>query len=248
VLQVFARFRAPASITGVDSMNDRRYSDDEVAAIFQKASEVSLAVPGAGRTDGLTLADLQEIGREVGIAPEAVALAARSIEARPVARSTRVLGLPLTVERTVELDRSMTVAEWERLVVQLREVFDARGKVSSTGSLRQWTNGNLQVLLEPVQGGDRLRLRTLNGAARTSIATGVVMAGAAVAVAIAGAVGGQLGASLPGVALCAAMGAAMLANGALRLPGWARLRGKQMDAIAAGVLAPDAPAHDHVDP
>jgi hypothetical protein len=226
-------------------MTDRRYSDEEVAAIFQKASETSQrAVPGAGGSEGLTLAELKEIGREVGIAPEAVALAARSIDAGSPARSTGFLGLPLSVERTVELERSMTDAEWERLVVQLREVFNARGKVSSTGSLRQWTNGNLQVLLEPVDGGDRLRLRTLNGAARTSIGSGLVMAGAAVAVAIAGAVGGQLGASMPGVALFAAMGAAMLANGALRLPGWARLRGRQMDAIAAGlVLPPDPPAH-----
>jgi len=220
-------------------MTDRRYSDEEVAVIFQKASETSQqALPGAGRTEGLTLAELKEIGREVGISPEAIALAARTIDAGPPTQPTRFLGLPLTVERTVALERSMTDAEWERLVVQLRETFNARGTMSSTGSLRQWTNGNLQALLEPVHGGHRLRLRTLNGAARASIATGLVMAGAAGAVAIAGAVGGQLGASLPGVALFAAMGAAMLANGALRLPRWARLRAKQMDAIAADLVLP----------
>lgn len=227
-------------------MTERRYSDEEVAAIFEKATETPpQALRGADRTEGLTLAELQEIGREVGIAPEAVALAARSMNAGKPARSTKFLGLPLSVERTVELDRTMTDAEWERLVVQLREVFNARGKLSSTGSLRQWTNGNLQVLLEPVASGDRLRLRTLNGAARTSIGTGLVMAGAAGAVAIAGAVGGHLGASLPGVAMFAAMGMAMLANGALRLPAWARLRGKQMDAIAADVAtASDPPVQD----
>ena len=227
-------------------MTDRRYGDDEVAAIFKQASETSLpSPPGAGRTEGLTLAELKEIGREVGISPEAVALAARSIDSGLPARSTKFLGLPLSVERTVELERSMTDAEWERLVVQLREVFNARGTMSSTGSFRQWTNGNLQALLEPVDGGHRLRLRTLNGSARASIATGVVMAGAAAAVAIAGAAGGHLGASMPGVAMFAAMGAAMLANGALRLPGWARLRGKQMDTIAAGLVrTPESSAHE----
>ena len=66
------------------------------------------------------------------------------------------------------------------------------------------------------------------------------MAGVSVAVAVAGAVGGHLGAAMPGVALFAVMGAGMLANGALRLPGWARLRGRQMDAIAAGLLRSDS--------
>jgi hypothetical protein len=227
-------------------MTERRYSDDEVAAIFEKASETSQkALRGSARTEGLTLAELKDIGREVGIAPEAVALAARSMDASAPARAKKFLGLPLSVERTVELHRTMTDAEWERLVVQLREVFNARGKLSSTGSLREWTNGNLQVMLEPVEGGDRLRLRTVNGAARTSIGSGIMMAISAGAVAIAGAAGGQLTASLPGVALFAAMGAAMLANGALRLPGWARLRGKQMDAIATEVaLLPEPPAQD----
>ncbi len=78
----------------------------------------------------------------------------------------RVLGLPLGVGRTVELGRKLTDEEWDHLVVDLRETFDARGQVRQDGSLRQWTNGNLQALLEPTPTGDRLRLRTMNGNAR----------------------------------------------------------------------------------
>jgi len=222
-------------------MTERRYSDDEVAAIFEKASQASPSpMMAAARTEGLTLAELKEIGLEVGISPEAVAIAARSMDGDVLARPAKLLGLPLSVHRTVELDRAVTDAEWERLVVQLREVFNARGTTSSSGSLRQWTNGNLQALLEPVAGGHRVRFSSLNGSARASIGTGLLMAGVSVAVAVAGAVGGHLGASMPGVALFAVMGAGMLANGALRLPGWARLRGRQMDAIAAGLLRADS--------
>ena len=62
---------------------------------------------------------------------------------------------------------------------------------------------------------------------------------------LSGSIVDQSGASLPGVALFAAMGAALLANGALRLPRGARLRGKQMDAIAADLVLPlDRSAHD----
>jgi hypothetical protein len=226
-------------------MTDRRYSDDEVAEIFRKASESSSqAVPGATRSEGLTLAELKDIGREVGIAPEAVALAARSMDIGAPARSTRLLGLPLAVERTVELDRPMSDAEWERLVVELRQVFKASGRMSSSGSFRQWSNGNLQALLEPAAGGHRVRMRTLNGSARTSIGTGLAFVGVSLAIGIAGAFGGHLGASLPGVALFFAMGAGLLASAAVRLPGWARLRGRQMDEIAEGLVLPSGSAQD----
>jgi hypothetical protein len=47
-------------------MSERRYTDEEVAAIFERAAETehtTLPVPAVGK--GLTLAALQEIGREV---------------------------------------------------------------------------------------------------------------------------------------------------------------------------------------
>ncbi len=218
-------------------MTDRRYNEDEVAAIFLKAAEHPEGQPAAiSRSEGLTLADLQEIGREVGIPAEAVVLAARSLDVDASTPSTTMLGLPISVERTVELNRWLSDAEWERLVVQLREVFSAKGRMSASGSFRQWTNGNLQALLEPSTNGHRLRLRTLKGSARGSIGLGLALIGVSVAVAIAGAVGGHLGSSMPGVALLSVMGLGAAAYGALPLPRWARLRGRQMDAITAGLL------------
>jgi hypothetical protein len=219
-------------------MTERRYNDEEVSAIFAKAAEGPqvhpLQVPQA---EGLTLAELQEIGREVGITPEAVALAVQSVDQRGRGVTKTLLGMPVGVERTVTLDRELTDKEWDRLVVQLREVFGAQGRVSSTGTLRQWTNGNLQALLEPTSTGQRLRLRTVNGSARGLIATGVAFLGVTAAVAIAAALGGQLGHAVPGIALLASLGLGMVGNGAVRLPGWAKLRGRQMEEIAAGVAS-----------
>ena len=224
-------------------MTDRRYNEDEVAAIFLKAAENPEGQPAAiSRSEGLTLTDLQDIGREVGIPAEAIVLAARSLDVDARTPSTTMLGLPISVERTVELNRWLSDAEWERLVVQLREVFSAKGRMSASGSFRQWTNGNLQALLEPSTNGHRLRLRTLKGSARGSIGLGLALIGVSVAVAIAGAVGGHLGSSMPGVALLSVMGLGAAAYGALPLPRWARLRGRQMDAIAAGLLTlPSSP-------
>ena len=141
-------------------MTQRRYNDEEVAAIFERAAEAS--PPGAGAaSQGLTLAELQEIGRDVGIPDEAITMAAQTVGNAGPPASRTFLGFPLSAAHTVNLDRRLSDDEWERLVVDLRETFDARGRVTSHGTLRQWTNGNLQALLEPTATGHRLRLRTV---------------------------------------------------------------------------------------
>ncbi len=225
-------------------MTDRRYNEEEVAAIFRAAAEGSQApAPQRSRDDGLTLTDLQGIGREVGIAPEAVAQAAHALDIRGQNTSPTLLGLPIGVRRTIMLNRWLTDAEWDLLVVQLREAFDARGAVRSHGSLREWRNGNLYALLEPTPSGHRLRLGTVKGDARASIVGGLTMLGATAAVIITSLVGHQMGNAFPGIAFLGVAGLGLITAGALRLPRWARLRAEQMEAIAARLTdaAPTAP-------
>jgi len=222
-------------------MAERRYNDKEIAAIFRAAAEQEPQNPQreVARDEGLTLAELQAIGGEVGIASEAVAQAARAVDVRLGPASRTLLGLPVGVSRTVNLNRRLTDEEWERLVVQLREVFNARGRTRSDGSLRQWTNGNLQVLLEPTETGHRLRFGTLHGGARASIGAGIAVLGVTAAVVISSALGGTFGDAIPGIALLFAAGTGMIASGALRLPRWARLRERQMEALAAHITSSD---------
>jgi len=225
-------------------MTDRRYNDKEMAAIFRAATEGSQSPQREVPTEeGLTLTELQAIGREVGISPTAVAQAAQALDVRQGAASRTILGLPIGVARTVNLNRRLTDHEWEQLVVQLREVFNAQGTTRSNGSFRQWTNGNLQVLLEPTETGHRLRFRTVHGAARASIGAGLAALGVTATVAIATTVSGHVGDAMSGIVFLLAAGVGMILNGAIRLPGWARLRGRQMDALAAQMASrPKAPA------
>jgi hypothetical protein len=148
--------------------------------------------------------------------------------------------LPIGVERTIALDRWLTDAEWERLVVQLRDVFDARGTVSTHGNFRQWTNGNLQALLEPTATGHRLRMRTTKGAARARVAAGLAALGMGTVVSIASVIGGHFAAAGPGIAMLLLTGAGMMAYGVLPLPSWARQRGRQMEAITTALALSDA--------
>jgi hypothetical protein len=222
-------------------MTERRFDEAEVAAIFEKAAEAQHTrqrqLPSG---EGMTLAELQQIGREIGIDPQLVTQAARSLEAAGRPTSRRLLGLPIGVGRTIDLGRKLSDAEWEQLVVDLRETFDARGSIRQEGSFRQWTNGNLQALLEPTSTGHRLRLKTMKGDAVGWIAGGLGMLGAAAALFIAAMTqGGSAAELLTRFGAMATIGAGMFSLGALRLPSWSRTRRRQMEEIA-GRLAEKA--------
>jgi hypothetical protein len=223
-------------------MSDRRYGEEEVAAIFERAAEAQRTgrrqlAPG----EGMTLAELQAIGREVGIPPELVAQAARSLDSAEARSSRRLLGFPIGVGRTVELDRRLSDQEWERLVVDLRETFDARGRVSVEGRFRQWTNGNLQALVEPTPAGDRIRLKTVNANAQGLMRVGLAGIGVAAVVLVLSQLGGWDPGAIRGITLLGTVGAGMFGVGALRLPGWARRRRRQMEGVAARLALPEPP-------
>jgi hypothetical protein len=200
-------------------MTERRYSDEETAAIFRAATEGppprSLQ---PSHNEGLTLADLQAIGRDVGIAPEAVRRAAQALEIRSTAVSRTLMGLPIGVERRVMLGRRLTDDEWDQLIGELRDVFNARGRTKSDGSLRQWTNGNLYVLLEPTATGHRIRMGSVHGGAAAAIRLGLVGLGTAAMLAVLSAFGAEVGSAIPALL---AGGGVLLASGALRVPRWA---------------------------
>jgi len=205
-------------------------------AIFARAvqAQQERERPAPVPTGALTLAELKSIGQEVGIPPELVARAARELDGSGSATIVRRLaGLPIGVGRTVELGRRLTDEEWERLVTELRVTFDARGTVRQEGGLRQWSNGNLQVFLEPSAPGHRLRLRTIKGNALGLIQLGgVFLIGSAVAT-LALAVAGRLGERAVGPVIMALAGVAAIVLAVIRLPGWARERSRQMELIAA---------------
>lgn len=218
-------------------MPERRYSEEEVAAIFRAAADQPAADPEPEPTEGLTLVQLQAIGREVGLEPDAIARAAQGIQLQPV-RARTFLGLPLAVSHTVQLGRRFSNDEWDRLVVQLREVFGARGRLRVEGSLRQWSNGNLHVLLEPTDEGDRLRFGTVHGGARAGIAAGLILLGAAAVTTVVTLATGTLAEASVGIGAMVAMGSVMIANRAFRLPAWARTRAKQMSALSQRLVLP----------
>lgn len=236
--------------------DDRRFDDDEIAEILERAAsaEDSSRQPVADR-GGLTLAELQEIGGEVGIAPERIAEAARVVAGRsgdgdpraggltvrpgpygPSSLPGPLLGLPRAVGRSVPLPRALTDAEWERLVVDLRETFAASGKVEIHGSLRTWRNGNLEVHVEPSAEGHRLRMSTRKGDAVPLVLFGGVLSVMGALMLAAGLLGGEPLRVVLASGFVAAVGVGQLAVARTWLPAWARRRSDQMEGVAERVV------------
>jgi hypothetical protein len=215
--------------------DERRYQEEEIAQIFEAA-----AAPrhSAGRAvssaDGLTLAELQAIGNEVGVAPERIADAASALDLRRSALPRRThMGMPISASRTVELARAPTDREWELLVAELRQTFHAQGHDRSRGNLREWVNGNLHACVEPTQDGHRLRLGTLKGdgaAVNLMSLLGLIV----LAVLL---FSGEVADDLIASVILGAVSAGAFAWNAMRLPRWAREREDQMEYIAARAQA-----------
>src|SRR6185369_4846059 len=163
-------------------MAERRYGEDEVREIFSLATTGDARDPSLpAEAGGLTLDELQRIAEQVGIEPARVAHAAARLDARgtpaPVRRS---LGLPIGVSRVVDLPRAPTDREWERLVAEARTTFGTQGRERTSGSLREWSVGNLHLSIEPTDNGERLRLSTLRDDAVILNGFAVVMGGVSV--------------------------------------------------------------------
>lgn len=224
--------------------DDRRFSEQEAAFILERASsEPSDADPGAdeGATGtvapvGLTLQQLQSIAVEAGISPEAVTRAAAQVRrgAMQPTRRERYAGLPVGVARTLDFESPVSDVAWARIVMALRETFAARGRVTQTGALREWRNGNLVAVLEPTPRGHRLWLSTRKGDARgwLGLGSGMMASSAVLALPLWLTGATNLAGQLWPPALMALVGAVTLAGAVWRLPRWARERSEQMEALA----------------
>lgn len=219
--------------------DERRYQEEEIREIFEAATTAHDSSPRAlSPGQGLTLEELQEIGLEVGLASERIAEAASALDLRGSTLPRRThLGMPISVSRTVDLPRPPTDREWALLVAELRETFQAQGKIGSSGSLRQWTNGNLHAYVEPTETGHRLRLGTLKGNATEMNLMGIAGILLGLVILVASSLTGKLEEGLFLSALFGATGVAAMTSNVLRLPHWAREREEQMEYIAARARA-----------
>lgn len=137
----------------------RRYSEADTRRVFARAAEMHRA---DAPDDGLTLAELQEIGRAAGLDPAHVAAAVAGLDAPADARDgASFLGVPAVRRWTRVLPLPVSDPAWEAIVADLRRTFKQPGVPSQIGRVREWTaarsygSDGLRVALEPTEGGTR---------------------------------------------------------------------------------------------
>jgi len=211
--------------------DSRRYDEQEIAEILQRATEADEAAPPAAGS-GLTLAQIQEVGSEVGITPARIEHAARSMDLPSASPPASFLGAPRSVTRMVALDRPLSDDEWMRLVVILRETFGAKGTVESIGPLRTWYNGNLQVHVEPWEVSHRVRMTTFKGNVTERMLMGSAFLWMAILTGLLIYFKKGMDVGLIMSAMFGALGLGVIGSTRIALPSWADRRAAQMEEIA----------------
>ena len=257
-----------AELTGTVAPR-RRYTDTEVQEIVKRASEIEATTSTAGGT--MTVGGVEALAAEVGIAPEVVRQAARSL--RPSgAGSLRVsasdgmsleeltrpngwIGGPtrLSYERVVEGE--LPDSEFPTMVEEIRTVLNHPGQVSQLGRSFSWTSARASGTTRGIEIAVSVRAGRTRITAQESLGNliGGIFGGVG-----GGVGGGGLGLVLPGgAALAGTLGAVLI------VPLWlggvyvgariiyrrsVRARARQLELLAdrlaalARELAPGQPA------
>jgi hypothetical protein len=151
-------------------MNDllpeaRRYSEEEIALILRRATEMQRAEPTAPDPAGLTMADLEEIAAEAGIDPGMLRQAASELNAQlPATLGSRLAGAPTAVAIERVIEGEMPVERLEELVPTIVAATPGRGTASAVGRSLTWSSqegSNLteqQVLVSSQNGQTLIRV------------------------------------------------------------------------------------------
>ncbi len=135
-------------------MTERRYTDQEVTRLLQRAADLDRDSSAGAVARGLSLTELRDIAAEAGIDPGAVTRAATELTSQAPSRAAAlVLGASPVVRRTAAVPASLDRAALGRLVEVIDAEVPAQGTVGEAlGSVR-WTSTNRflsrQVVLQP---------------------------------------------------------------------------------------------------
>jgi hypothetical protein len=181
----------PRSQATPPAQGERKYRDDEIAQILQRAAALDRKRQLEPAT--LSLAEVETIARESGIDPGLVRQAARDLEnEREAGLGTRLAGVPVrrTFERVVEGE--ISADHHEQLANDIRAAMGASSmlaQVSTIGrsiSWSSWTAGGVvEIQITPRDGKTTIRIDSNSAQLAGGIFGGII-----------GGVGGGLGANV----------------------------------------------------
>ena len=197
---------------------ERTYSDSDVAIILRRAMEMQQ--DSAARREGLTLRELRDIAREIGVDPDLVTDAASQLPAAGGGPVARLIGGHVRHDVRLVHDAALSPDQMQDLVMAIRTAMQHQGRTREVMGTLEWTTfGDVSQVAVTVRAhGGRTTVHVLADRSGSAVLTAVgpIALGAFVA-AITGAI------LEPGVAGgVAIMGAGLAGGAALARAIWQR--------------------------
>ena len=119
-------------------IDERKFSDREVREILKRAVERAPA-RALAKQEGLSLAELKAIAAEVGIDPERVEDAARSVALRGAIPANRILGAPTTLNFERKVDGAFDPEHIPDALATIRRVMGQQGEANEIRGSLEWS-------------------------------------------------------------------------------------------------------------
>jgi hypothetical protein len=134
-------------------LNVRQYNNKEISAIIRRAVELKQQQARdrdgkgrAGKEQGVSLEDLQQIASELGIEPEYVLAAAQELVSDGKIQITRGFwGAPGFMDVEREVEGVIPESTWDELLVDIRRTMGETGRTEKIGNSLEWTGRHTHV-------------------------------------------------------------------------------------------------------
>jgi hypothetical protein len=213
---------------------ERTYSDRDVALILRRAMEMQQ--DPTARSEGLTLRQLRDIAREIGVDPDLVSEAASQLPPAGRGLVARVFGGRLRYDVRLVHDAELSPDRLQDLAMAIRSAMQHQGRTQEVLGALEWTTvGDVsQVAVTARAHAGRTTVHVIADRAGSALVTAV---GSVVLGAFAAAITGAI--VEPGVAGgVAIMGAGLVGGAALARAIWRRTtRGfqRKLARLAEGI-------------
>lgn len=185
----------------------RRYTDEEIRAVLERAAEIQHVEPSPSERSGLTLAQLESVAKQAGIDVAAVRRAAAELGTDVDAGSSLVrtiAGAPTRVVLVRSVPGERSAAELEALIPAIQNAAGMSGTANLVGHTLTWqvqspnAARELQVMVTSRNGETRIRVEEGYGNLAGGLFGGVI-----------GGVGGGVGFGV-GISVGAVMGSTLM--------------------------------------
>ncbi|MBN2732744.1 MAG: hypothetical protein JXR26_09970 [Balneolaceae bacterium] len=144
-------------------MNTHRYNRDEISKILKRAAELEHKDNIDDDSDGLTVEELQQVSREVGIHPKYIHLALDELKNPAQSFASSLWGGPFSYNLSDMTAGTLKDEQWEEVVSEIRRIHGGIGKTSKLGNTFEWEQrkkevGYVQISLSPKKDHTNIRI------------------------------------------------------------------------------------------